>query len=301
MATMIAAASAANHATAQPAAAPAAAAPAASSSVGANLNISPKRVTFDRNKRSATVFIFNQGTAAGTFDIALVDRVMLPDGQIMPSTDAASKPELKPLLDSEKSAKDMILVTPRRAVLEPGKGQTIRIRLAPAADATGEFRTTLTVTTVPSRDVGLTAEQAASGAPGQLRFIINSVFGLSIPIIVRLGSPDVHAAIANAKLDYADVSPDGVAPAKRTAVVTFDLVRTGGSSLFGNVEVRDSKSRGGDPLGVARGVGVYTEIDHRSMRLPLTRAPTPGEPLEVIFSDDDTTPGTVLARGAVGP
>jgi hypothetical protein len=300
MATLIGA-SVANQAAAQPAPAPAAAAPAASSSVGANLNISPKRVTFDRNRRSATVFIFNQGTAAATFDIALVDRVMLPDGQIMPVADAEAKPELKPLLDRQKSAKDMIVVTPRRAVLEAGKGQTIRIRVAPAADATGEFRSTLTVTTVPPRDVGLTAEQAASGAPGQLRFIINSVFGLSIPIIVRLGPVDAKAGIENAKLGYADISPDGVAPAKRTPVVTFDIVRLGASSLFGNIEVRDAKARGGDPLGMARGVGVYTEIDRRSMRLPLTRAPTPGEPLEVTFSDDDSAPGTVLARGAVAP
>src|SRR5665213_3038745 len=119
MATVIGA-SVANRAAAQPAPPPApAAAPAASSSVGANLNISPKRLTFDRNRRSATVFIFNQGTATATFDIALVDRVMLPDGQIMPVADAAAKPELKPLVDRLKSAKDMILVTPRRAVLGP--------------------------------------------------------------------------------------------------------------------------------------------------------------------------------------
>jgi hypothetical protein len=56
------------------------AAPATSNAVGANLNISPKRVTFDRADRTATVYVFNQGTAPATFDIALVDRIMLPDG-----------------------------------------------------------------------------------------------------------------------------------------------------------------------------------------------------------------------------
>ena len=295
-------AGAADRVAAQPAAAapPAAAAAPADTSVGANLNISPKRVTFDRATRSATVFIFNQGTASATFDIALVDRVMLSDGQIMPVAEAETKPELKPVVDRLRSAQTMITLTPRRAVLAPGKGQTIRIRVAPGADATGEYRSHLTVTTIPPRDVGLTAEQAAAGAPGQLRFIVNSVFGLSIPLIVRLNAADVHAAIQNAKLEYAEISANGVAPAKRTPVVTFDLVRQGANSLFGNVEVRTAKSRGGDPLGVARGVGVYTEIDRRSMRLPLTRAPAAGESLEITFSDDDTAPGTVLARSPVG-
>jgi len=285
----------ANQLAAQPA--PASGPAPTVSSVGANLNISPKRVTFDRNKRSATVFIFNQGTAPATFDIALVKRLMLPDGQISPSADVQAKPELKAIADRERSAKSMILVTPRRAVLAPGKGQAIRLRLDPTADATGEYRTTLTVTTVPPRDAGLTAEQAAAGNPGELRFVINSAFGLSIPLIVRMGTPEVKAAIENAKLDYADISPDGVSPAKRTPVVSFDLVRLGASSLFGNIEIRDPKVR--DPLGVARGVGVYPEIDRRSMRLPLTTAPAPGDELQITFTDDDTSPGNVLGRGTV--
>ncbi|MDB5456513.1 MAG: hypothetical protein JWP92_2098 [Caulobacter sp.] len=277
-------------------------APASSATVAANLNISPKRVTFDRTGRSATVYIFNQGGAPGAFDISVVDRVMLPDGQILPLAEAEAKPELKDLVARQKSAKAMIMVTPRRATLAPGKGQTIRIRIAPdpaAPDAAGEFRSHLTVTTIPPPDIGLTAEQAAAATPGQLQFVINSVFGLSIPVIVRVGAPDVRAAIENAKLGYAEVSADGVSPAKRTPVVNFDLVRAGGSSLFGNIEIR-GKGRG-EPLGVARGVGVYTEIDRRAMQIPLSRAPNPGEALEITFSDDDTSPGALLAKGAVGP
>jgi hypothetical protein len=290
------------EAAAQAAPAPAATpAQAAANNVAANLNISPKRLTFDRAGRSATVFIFNQGGAPGTFDVSLVDRVMLPDGQITPLADAMTKPELAALVARAKSAKDMITITPRRATLAPGKGQTIRIRVsATDPNAIGEFRSHLTVTTIPPANIGLTAEQAAANTPGQLQFVINSVFGLSIPVIVRTGATDVRAGIENAKLSYAELSPDGVAPPKRTPVVDFDLVRLGANSLFGNIEVRSARGRG-DPLGVARGVGVYTEIDRRTMHIPLSRAPTPGEQLEISFSDDDTTPGTVLARGALGP
>ena len=130
---------------------------------GADVNISPKRVTFDRNRRSATVYIYNQGNAAGTFDIGLIDRAMLPDGQIVATNDpAAAKPEIKPIVDQLKSAHDMLLVSPRRATLAPGQGQTIRLRLSNLPDVqSGEFRTHLTVTTIPPPNTGVTVSSSS--------------------------------------------------------------------------------------------------------------------------------------------
>jgi len=266
--------------------------------VGANLNISPKRVTFDRSRRSATVYIYNQGTAPATFDIALIDRAMLPDGQIIAVSEAATKPNAKAVADKVQSAKAMLQVSPRRATLAPGQGQTIRLRIAsvPEGATAAEYRSHLTITTIPPADVGLTAEQAASNAPNELRFQISSVFGLSIPAIIRMGEPDVRAAIENAHIEYADISLDGKSPPKRTAIMSFDLVRQGANSLFGNIEIRQAGKRGGDPLGIARGVGVYPEIDRRVVHVPLSGAPAAGEKLEITFTDDDTSPGKLLAK-----
>lgn len=274
------------------------AAPAAPSvtTVGANLNISPKRVTFDRNRRSATVYIYNQGAAPGTFDIAFVDRVMLPDGQIVTASDAETKPDEKTIADNLKSAAHVLLVSPRRVTLAPGQGQTIRLRIASVpADATGEYRTHLTVTSIPPPSVGLTAEQAARGAQNQITFQIASVFGISIPAIVRFSEPDVRAAIQNAHIEYAQLALGGGAP-KRTPVMVFDLVREGSSSLFGNIDIHSLSQRGGQPLGLARGLGVYPEIQKRIVRIPLNREPNSGEKLEITFTDDDTSPGKLLAK-----
>ena len=278
------------------AAAPAAPAPAVNTTtVGANLNISPKRVTFDPRRRTATVYIYNQGTAPATFDIAMIDRIMLPDGQIVAADDPRHQTTAKPVLDKLASAKGLVMVAPRRATLAPGQGQTIRLRVnAAPPDAKGEYRSHLTVTTIPPANVGTTVDDVAGQNPGELRFQITSVFGLSIPAIVRAGAVDVRAAIENPRIEYADVSPDGRAAPTRTPIMAFDLVRVGANSLFGNVEVRAAGKREA-PVGLARGVGVYPEIDRRSMRVPLTRAPAPGEKLEVAFTDDDTSPGKLLA------
>lgn len=280
------------------AAEPAAAAPTAPA-VGANLNISPKRLTFDRSGKSATLYVFNQGQTPATFDVSLVDRIMTPAGQITPVSEAQKQPELADQIARLKTAQPMLLATPRRVTLQPGKGQTIRVRVNPGAEGQGpgEYRSHLTVTTIPPRDIGLTAEQASQAGQGELKFIVHSVFGISVPVIVRLGDTDFRAGIENAKVTYADISPDGVAPAVRTPVLSFDLTRLGANSLFGNLEVTGAKDK--EPIGLARGVGVYTEIDRRAVQIPLKRALEPGEPLQVTFTDDDTSPGKVLAQSVV--
>jgi P pilus assembly chaperone PapD len=291
---------AANAAYAQSAAdQPAAAAPqpqVSITNVGASINITPKRVTFDKAHRNGTVFILNQGETPITVDITLVDRVMLPDGQIVPVDYAATRPEMAGAVKQLRSAKELVQISPRRVMLAPGKGQNIRLRLSGLPDAAGEYRSHLTVTTIPPRESGTTAEQIANG-PGQkeLRFQINAVYGVSIPVIVRNEPPQVAATLSNLRVEQAPG-----AGGKQVPVLALDVARNGASSLYGNFEVRsEGAKRGSDPIGLARGIGVYPEVDHRVVRIPLTRAPNAGETLEVTFTDDDTSPGKVLAKATL--
>jgi len=268
------------------------------STANASLNITPKRLTFSRGERTAAVYIFNRGTSAATFDISLVERVMLPDGSIRGASEAGSDPTLRGPVERLRSAKGMVVATPRRATLAPGAGQTIRVRVSPPVDAaSAEYRSHLTVATVPPRDAGVTAEDAASGRGDQLTFRITTIYGLSIPVIIRTGAVDARGEIRNVRLAEAMLSPDGLAPPKATLVVKFDLARTGSSSLFGNVEVR---GRGRQPLATARGFGVYTEVESRSIQIPLQRRPARGETLEILFLDDDAAPGRTIARASIG-
>ena len=264
-----------------------------------NLTITPKRLTFSRTARSASVYVYNQGNRPATVDVALIERVMLPSGEIRTLDDALADAEAKPFADRLRSARGLVVATPRRITLAPGRGQTVRLRATPpAAAAAPEYRSHLTVSTVPPRAAGLSAEDAAAQRPGELNFRLNAVFGLSIPVIIRTETADVRADIRNVRLDEEMLSPDGVAPPGRTAVVAFDLARVGANSLFGNVEIRSATDRA-DVVGLARGVGVYPEIDSRAVRIPLKRVPAAGEVLDVTFVDDDLTPGRVVARATL--
>jgi hypothetical protein len=271
-------------------------APAPVQAVQANINITPKRLNLNEKKRTDSAFIFNQGNVPVTVDVSVVDRVMLPDGQIKTLADAQAQPDLKPVTDRLRSARPFTMVTPRRVTLMPGKGQTIRLRAALPADADArEYRSHLTVITVPPRDVGLTAENAAAQKAGELAIRINAVFGLSIPVIVRNGASDARAALADLKLEEELLSPDGVAPPAPVPILSFDIARLGSSSLYGNVQVRSESDRK-DVVASLRGIGVYPEIDNRRVRVRLLRKPVKGETLDVQFIDDDVVPGRVLAR-----
>lgn len=259
--------------------------------VRANLNITPKRLTFSRGTRSGTVYVYNQGQVPAAVDIQVVDRIMLPNGEIIAAADAAERPELAPILARVKSAKPMVIATPRRAVLAPGRGQTIRLRVvAPAAEQSAEYRSHLTVTTMPPREVGLSAEEAsAAEQSGRFAFNVTSLFGLSIPIIIRAGNASPQGNIANVQLQRptAPGSP-------QTHSLNFDLTRLGQSSIYGNIEVRSKRERA--LIAFIRGVGVYPEIDTRRFTLPLQRNLAKGEQVEISFIDDDLNPGRVLMR-----
>jgi hypothetical protein len=261
-----------------------------------SINITPRRITFDRLGRTAAVYIHNPGAASGNFNIELVDRLMLPDGQLVPAADAASVAAYKPQLDRLQSARPLLLVTPRRTSLQANAGQTIRVRVGAASNiAPGEYRTHLTVTGIPPADAGLTVDNAAAQSAGALSFRISSVLGISIPVIVRVGPIDVRATIGDATISQAAAAPGGGKPS-----ATLDLIlgRTGRNSLFGNIEVRSERDRG-EPLGLLRGIGVYTEIDNRRVSIPLSRMPAPGERITINFVDDDTAPGKVLASARI--
>jgi P pilus assembly chaperone PapD len=255
---------------------------------GADLNISPRRVTFDDTERSASVYVFNQGDAPATYTVELVDRVMSADGQIRAVADAPDAPR-------SPSAMDFIQYTPRRVTLQPKESQVIRIRMRPPGGAAaGEYRTHLTVTALPPETSGFTAAQAAEANPDSVALQITALFSVSIPLIIREGAVDARAGIENAIL----MTPTETTP---NGAVTLDLVRLGANSVYGDVEIHAGTGSADHVVGLVRGIAVYPEIGRRTVVAPLALPLTPGEPVRVVYIDDDTKVGSVLATLAAAP
>jgi len=242
--------------------------------VGADLNISPKRVVFGPGERSATVYVFNQGDQPATYSVELIDRVMTPDGQIVA---AADHPETA--LDS---ARDLVQYTPRRITLQPRESQAIRVRARPGGD--GEHRSHLTVTALPPENAGFTVDQAAAGA-SDVTLQVVALFSVSIPVIVRDGAMDARAGI-----DRVALTQEGA-----QTLLSLDLVRNGANSVYGDVEVFVEDTAGRRALTAVRGVAVYPEVARRTVTAALPQMLASGQTLTIVYRDDDAAKGEVLA------
>ena len=164
------------------------------------------------------------------------------------STSASRAPQ-------EKAAADMIVYAPRRVTLAPHEPQSIRIAARPPQGIPdGEYRVHLLFRAIPP---AIPVVAASAEAPKGLHLQLIPIYGVTIPVIVRLGNLQATAGIANVELEKRDDKP----------AIGLDLSRSGTRSTFG--EVRVYKAGVKDPIAVQRAVAVYTELNSRHVAIPI--------------------------------
>jgi hypothetical protein len=160
---------------------------------------------------------------------------------------------------ADKAAEDMIVYAPRRVTLAPREPQSIRLRArVPEGIADGEYRVHLLFRAIPPAVPVVPA--SADAAPKGVSFQITPIYGVTIPVIVRLGNLQAVAGIANVHLDKVDGKP----------AIAMDLSRSGTRSTYG--EVRVLKAGVKEPIALQRGVAVYTEVQGRKLSIPVSPA-----------------------------
>jgi len=227
-------------------AAPSASVSAPSEGGFGDLLVAPTRLVLD-GRKSAEVILNNVGQEPATYRISVEFRRMNVDGSL---EDVASP------TDRDKMAEDMIVYAPRRVTLAPREPQVIRVAARPPAGLPdGEYRVHMLFRAVPP------ATPVAAAAPGSqpkgISFALIPVYGVTIPVIVRLGNLQVKSSIDNPQLETKD--------GKRS--VALELTRSGDRSTFG--EVRVFKAGVKDPIAIQRAVAVYTEVGKRRVSVPI--------------------------------
>jgi hypothetical protein len=210
-----------------------------------DLLVAPTRLILDGRKGTELV-LNNVGDEPATYRISVEFRRMTREGGL----DEVTEPNAE-----EKAAADMIVYAPRRVTLAPHQPQSIRIAARPPQGLPdGEYRIHLLFRAVPPP----TPVASATSEPVKgLHLRLIPIYGVTIPVIVRLGNLGATAGIANVKLEKKDGKD----------VVGLDLSRSGTRSTFG--EVRIFKSGVKDPVAVQRNVAVYTEINARHVAVPV--------------------------------
>lgn len=215
---------------------------AAEAGVG-DLLVAPTRIVLD-GRKGAEVILNNIGDEPATYRVSVEFRRMTEKGELVDVTTPSA---------TDKAAEDMIVYAPRKVTLAPHEPQAIRIAArAPQGLPDGEYRVHLLFRAVPAPTPVV---QSADDPPKGVQFKLTPIYGVTIPVIVRLGNLQATAGIANVHLEKKDGSP----------VIALDLVRQGTRSTYG--EVRVLKAGIKDPIAAEKGVAVYTEVGKRHVSL----------------------------------
>jgi P pilus assembly chaperone PapD len=214
-----------------------------------DLLVAPTRIVLD-GRKGAEVVLNNIGEEPATYRVSVEFRRMDQGGGLEDVTEPTA---------ADKAAADMIIYAPRRVTLAPHEPQAIRIAARPPQGLPdGEYRVHLLFRAIPPANPVVQA--SASDPEKGLRFQLTPVYGVTIPVIVRLGNLQATAGIANVRLDKKDGN----------SVVSLDLSRSGSRSTFG--EVRVFKAGAKDPIALQKAVAVYTEINRRHVSVPFNAA-----------------------------
>jgi hypothetical protein len=240
-----------------------------------DLLIAPTRLVLD-GRRGGEVILSNVGSEEATYRVDLELRRMTPEGELVPVEDVDADV-------SEKAALEMIRYAPRRVVLPPNEPQAIRISARPAPELPdGEYRVHMSFAAIPKVQAVAPTD---SGAPaGGFAINLVPIYGITMPIIVRKGSLEVTAGLANPRVEQ---RPEG-------ALFLVDITRSGSASVYGDLLVY--RQGDAEPAFVARGIGVYPEIDarHSAFGLSPEQVAALHGPVRVELRDPIQTGGALI-------
>jgi hypothetical protein len=217
-----------------------------------DLLVAPTRIVLD-SRRSTEVVLNNIGERSATYRVTLEIKRMTPDGRL--ETIAADAWN-----EAERAMNDMLVFSPRRVTLPPNQPQVIRIAARlPEGLADGEYRGHLLFRAVPDARAAASAEGQVAVSQGGVAISLVPIYGVTIPVIVRRGDLSATATLANPRLSEE-------APGRM--VFSLDIGRQGNRSLYGEILVTVPGQA--NPVIVARGVGVYTELNQRTLNLAIS-------------------------------
>ncbi len=214
-----------------------------------DLLVAPTRVVLD-GERGTEVILNNVGAEEATYRISLELRRMTPDGKLAEVSETEAN-------ELEKAALSMIRFAPRRVTLVPNQPQAIRIGVRPPEGlADGEYRAHMLFRAIPKARPAVAKEGPAQG----VSIALTPIYGVTIPVIVRKGQLKATAALSNGRIEQTEFGQ----------ALAFEVAREGNKSTYGEIVV--TKPGVSEPVLVARGIAVYSEIGSRTVMLPISAA-----------------------------
>jgi hypothetical protein len=218
-----------------------------------DLLIYPKRIVFDGSKRSQTINLANTGKDTVRYLISVVQSRMTATGSFENIT----------LPDSGQYFADKnFRFFPRNVVLGPNEAQSVKIQLISTNSlAAGEYRSHIYFRAEPDKKPLGEAEPVKDSTSISVNLV--AVFGISIPVIIRIGVSTTEVSISDARFA---MKQDTIPSLK----VTFN--RAGNMSVYGDISVDHISLQGKvTRIGKAMGMALYTPNPLRYFDLVLDK------------------------------
>lgn len=218
-----------------------------------SLMLLPKRVLLEGNKKFAEVSLANIGLDTANYTISVVNMRMEESGRQVIINEE----------DTTQAFADKYLrIYPHQVKLWASKSQTVKVQLVHGARLEpGEYRSHLYFRAVP-KAVALgtnngTKDTAAGITVGSLR----PIFGITIPVIVRIGTlPEPEVTLSGVSIIEKD----------STHNVCMTFHRQGTISSYSDLTVTYISKDGRETeVGHAKGISLYTQLNNRYFTLTL--------------------------------
>ena len=233
-----------------------------------DLLIYPKRLVFDGSKRLQELNVSNNGNDTARYIISVVEIKMKENG----SFEMIDQPE-----PGQRFASKNFRFFPRNVVLGPKETQVVKVQLYKTGELEpGEYRSHIYLRA--DKEKKPRGEEKTNEAATGISIRLEPVFGISIPIIIRVGESTTQISLSKVAFQFEnDTIP----------TLTMDINRTGNMSTYGEISVDyvalDGKktrttsimdfNTSGKATRVAfvKGLAVYTPNTVRHLRLLLDK------------------------------
>jgi hypothetical protein len=218
-----------------------------------DLLVTPKRVVFEGNNQREELSLVNMGKDTTTFSISFVQKNMREDGSFL-TLDNSSEVQM--------SAEPYLRIFPRFVTLAPGEPQVIMIQCRRSSNmAAGEYRSHLYFRS--EKDYKPLGSKNPFKDTTLVSIELIPIYGISIPVIIRTGEVNVTTSFTNLKLGVEQ---------NKTPTLEFMINRAGNCSTYGDLVVEYISGQNKPiTVGNIKGVGVYTNIDHRKVTVKLNQ------------------------------
>lgn len=200
-------------------------------------------------------------------------------------------------LNADKSTTDFdltqnLVFTPRRVRLAPGDLQKIRLGLrlkGGEPPAPGDYRAHLELKETSENLVAQPGQIQGQAQQGRTSIGVKVNVGFSIPVIYRIGTPDVQAVIGDVKTQ--------IDPATRQIQLVIPVSRKPANSKFGLLG--HFKVYLGDAMiGEQKNANVFPEIATRVFKVPLKTMALNSGSVRIVYADykSDEKDKSVLAE-----